>query len=493
MSLDDKIAQLGATDLLTITERLNNVIGQHEEAKETAWRIRVPGTAYNAGDKVIVPGVGNFDKILRCETAGTTADADFPEDYNALEIGDVINDGTVSWGVVNLVTMPDIEGAPVTSVNGKTGDVNLTAANVGAEPTGAVAGHEAKKASANESGHVKVDGETIVSENGVIKAVGGLPIGAIFPFPASIPPEGAYLLNGQTIANCESLYPKFYDWLTTAEIRTVTADEYEAELVEYGFCGAFVISGSSVRLPNYTNAFVMGGNDSNIGVNVAAGLPNVTGEVGAFATGDGDYMDGAFRTTNTSPNWYGNGYASVSWADFDASRSSDIYGNSDTVQPPAIRVSWCIQVYNAATVLSEQESAQLASQVQTKAQTDLGNVTNPTQAFKDMAIGWGMPDYSAGVDITASLTAANTEYTIPYDCMISVLAWGDQFVTILSRGGFYLGDENCKPYVILHTDSTGDASTNTNAYLPKGMKIYTLANLTNYGKIFIYPLKGAKR
>jgi hypothetical protein len=38
-------------------------------------------------------------------------------------------------------------------------------------------------------------------------------------------------------------------------------------------------------------------------------------------------------------------------------------------------VSWCIQVFNAATALSEQESAQLASQMQIKAQTDLANVT----------------------------------------------------------------------------------------------------------------------
>jgi hypothetical protein len=60
--------------------------------------------------------------------------------------------------------------------------------------------------------------------------------------------------------------------------------------------------------------------------------------------------------------------------DFDASRCSSVYGNSDTVQPPAIRVSWCIQVFNAATALSKQQSAQLASQMQMKAQTDLANV-----------------------------------------------------------------------------------------------------------------------
>lgn len=132
--LENKTQPLGATDLLALTQTLNTLVDQHEEAKNTAWRLRMPNTTYADGDKVIVPGVGNFDKILRCESAGTTAETAFPGDYNALAIGDVVQDGTVAWGVVNLVTIPDIEDSPVTSVNGKTGDVVLTAQGVGALP-----------------------------------------------------------------------------------------------------------------------------------------------------------------------------------------------------------------------------------------------------------------------------------------------------------------------------------------------------------------------
>jgi hypothetical protein len=78
--------------------------------------------------------------------------------------------------------------------------------------------------------------------------------------------------------------------------------------------------------------------------------------------------------------------------EFSAEKSNDIYGNSDTVQPPAIRVSWCIQVFNAATALSEQESAQLASEMQMKAQTDLANVNSNidyvVESWNDGAGGW---------------------------------------------------------------------------------------------------------
>ena len=218
-------------------------------------------------------------------------------------------------------------------------------------------------------------------------ALGGLPIGAIFPFPASIPPEGAYLLNGQTIANCKTLYPKFWQWVQTARVRIIDNATYEAELASAGVCGGFAVDSSagSVRLPSVTQGTLWGADNGNIGQSLAAGLPNITGRIcvagdaGVHAGYGGIYScSGAFIQGETSGGSVG---ASDTWgggskyADFDASASSDIFGNSDTVQPPAIRVSWCIQVFNAATALSEQESAQLASEMQMKAQTDLGNVT----------------------------------------------------------------------------------------------------------------------
>lgn len=84
-------------------------------------------------------------------------------------------------------------------------------------------------ATKDKLGHVKVDDETIkISEDGTIKASVGLPIGSIFPFPASIPPEGAYLLNGQTIANCRGLYPKFWEWLTDNAGDMIATPVYKA-------------------------------------------------------------------------------------------------------------------------------------------------------------------------------------------------------------------------------------------------------------------------
>lgn len=73
---------------------------------------------------------------------------------------------------------------------------------------------------------------------------------------------------------------------------------------------------------------------------ISAGLPNITGKVYNFdvhATG-GLSAEGVFSVqieggTNTGANWNTNLNDSIN---FDASRSSSIYGASTTVQPPAL-------------------------------------------------------------------------------------------------------------------------------------------------------------
>ena len=48
---------------------------------------------------------------------------------------------------------------------------------------------------------------------------------------------------------------------------------------QYKFCGAFVIDDNkkTVKLPNYTNTFLMGGTKDNIGASISAAIPNISG------------------------------------------------------------------------------------------------------------------------------------------------------------------------------------------------------------------------
>lgn len=72
-------------------------------------------------------------------------------------------------------------------------------------------------------------------------------------------PVGAYpLWTGETITNCKSLYPQFWKKLNSlvekSMIKTVTAEEYEQKLQDFGQCASFYIDtlNGHVRLPKIT-------------------------------------------------------------------------------------------------------------------------------------------------------------------------------------------------------------------------------------------------
>ena len=81
------------------------------------------------------------------------------------------------------------------------------------------------------------------------------------------------------------------------------------------------------------------GSTDNIGTAVDAGLPNITGQTLAHG---GDKHTGPFLDTgkNATGNDDGvNGKDSI--ISFDASRCSDVYGKSNTVTPPSVKLLPC--------------------------------------------------------------------------------------------------------------------------------------------------------
>ena len=70
---------------------------------------------------------------------------------------------------------------------------------------------------------------------------------------------------------------------------------------------------------------------------LAAGLPKIVGTFGGV-TKEGTFTaSGAFSVTSQSNSGRASGSGGgIIWWDFDASRSSTIYGSSSTVQPPAL-------------------------------------------------------------------------------------------------------------------------------------------------------------
>jgi hypothetical protein len=107
---------------------------------------------------------------------------------------------------------------------------------------------------------------------------------------------------------------------------------------------ATLISGSTWALVA-TDKALWGGDGTNADTTIAAGLPNITGNLNN--NGDRNIFDesanGCFqRKGSTMTTWASSSTSSASSSHkvtFDASKSNSIYGASSTVQPPAYRVN----------------------------------------------------------------------------------------------------------------------------------------------------------
>ena len=126
--------------------------------------------------------------------------------------------------------------------------------------------------------------------------------------------------------------PRAWDYLLLCDGSTVSADNYP-ELCE--------VLGGNV-LPNLVGRVLQGGSVS--GQYKAAGLPNITGQVGGnAATTSFSTVTGAFSGLGWLFSQQGSTYTDA-WRGFrfDASYSNAIYGNSSTVQPPAMTIKYYI-------------------------------------------------------------------------------------------------------------------------------------------------------
>lgn len=104
------------------------------------------------------------------------------------------------------------------------------------------------------------------------------------------------------------------------------------------------VLGSNV-LPDLRGRFLEGAN-GNLGNTIDAGLPNITGEFGAQGSvAVPNVGTGAFRVVQ-SGKIDGGDSANTNYSlkqSFDASRSSAIYGKSNTVQPNSFTVNYIIK------------------------------------------------------------------------------------------------------------------------------------------------------
>lgn len=128
-----------------------------------------------------------------------------------------------------------------------------------------------------------------------------------------------------------------YGWLL-CDGRAVSRTEYSALFNAIGTKFGNGDNINTFNVPNLKDRFLQGAN-GNLGTYKEAGLPNITGD---FAKTMDPSGHGAFYSSTMSGGWNGGPWA-LGIIYFDASRSSDIYGKSNTVQPPAVCVNYIIK------------------------------------------------------------------------------------------------------------------------------------------------------
>ena len=152
------------------------------------------------------------------------------------------------------------------------------------------------------------------------------PTGTIQVFAGNSLPDGWLLCDGSAISR--TTYPNLFIVIGTV----------------YGNGDG----STTFNLPNLTDKFIQG--NSTVGTVKNAGLPNISGEfsfggaVGNTYDGAGGGFSGAFYPARQLSGRLSYGSSGNSYnSGFNASRSSSIYGNSSTVQPPALTMRYIIK------------------------------------------------------------------------------------------------------------------------------------------------------
>ena len=149
-----------------------------------------------------------------------------------------------------------------------------------------------------------------------------IPSGSVIPFAGVNVPQGYLLCDGSEVSRTD--YSYLFNVIGT------TYGEGDGS--------------TTFNLPNLKDKFIEGAGTNVVGTEMSAGLPNITGTFGnTTLMYNGSNATGAFSKSKYdaySPKVGNNPGSSFS---FNASSSNTIYGNSNTVQPPAIVMNYIIK------------------------------------------------------------------------------------------------------------------------------------------------------
>lgn len=318
-----------------------------------------------------------------------------------------------------------------------------------------------------------------------------LPTGFIIPAVGKISDERFTLLDGKTLSRAgtyEAFCNKVVSEVKAGNWFACSEDEYNSDISNYGQCGKFVVSNDYIRIPTITRFIGATVTLSEIGKTYKESLPNIKGEFRGRNAYNGNasinksVATGAFGTRDESVTKTGaqeSGTNSFTWT-FDASRSSSTYQDGAKVQPDHTKYPYYMVISTEGqTAEVEIDINKVYEDLNLKANSDLSNVASVASSFKEQSVGWGMPDYSAKIEVPW-----NTEVTRIYPCFVNVFPDGT-----VKGNAVKITINNV--VISIYNESGESGSTGSGQFfIPANTPYKVSGGYKNSGTIYEFPLQG---
>ena len=248
----------------------------------------------------------------------------------------------------------------VTSINGMRGDVTID--SVLENPS---IDDNSLKIASTAWANTKISQVDSKAEEALSKT--GLPLGHIYLWPFSTPPDGSIQLNGSTYSR--ELYSDLWNLIQEKGWYKPEAEWQSIASANGGYCPWYSDGDGSTtfRVPKFAPYQKLTLASGDAGKYYEAGLPNITGFFGDSYGPSGSFWDvsGAFRARGTGTRFYReqDDNPSKKDIDFNASWSNPIYGKSSTVQPESNDWIVCVVAFGKATNVGSVDVANVMSAV----------------------------------------------------------------------------------------------------------------------------------
>lgn len=191
-----------------------------------------------------------------------------------------------------------------------------------------------------------------------------LPVGyEFFTFNPTVQTGVLQYLGGEY---SRETYKDLWKWVQTQPDYLISESEWQEKAAANNGNVPFYSTGdgsTTFRVPS-VKCWVKGANETGeIGKYLPAGMPNIKGSF------DIERMqlsraDDAFSYVERNASNYGlTNPSNAVTVSMDASKSSSVYGNADTVQPESIVGVWCVKAFGTVSNLGNQDVAELSAEV----------------------------------------------------------------------------------------------------------------------------------